>query len=141
MKRLLFVLCHPRLYVLMRKEVEHLVLFHTACMMNENETPTVWDIDNIHEMMNKILTLIYMSPEIRDWFKKSTPIVRDCLKWTLFLSRFKLLSVSREEVKRCFDLYENALNVVSKCRENPTMTDAIHAHLFAMNAFENGELK
>lgn len=136
MKKLFAILRHPRLYVLMKIETERLVLFHTACMMNENETPTVWDIDNIHEMMNKILELIYQSQGIREWFKKSSQTLSACLKWTLFLSRFKLLSVSREEVKRCFDLYENALNMVSKCRENPTMTDAIHAHLFAVNAFE-----
>lgn len=136
MKKLFAILRHPRLYVLMKIETERLVLFHTACMVNENETPTVWDIDNIHEMMNKILELIYQSQGIREWFKKFSPTLRACLKWTLFLSRFKMLSVSREEVKRCFDLYENALNVVSKCRENPTMTDAIRAHLFAMNSFE-----
>lgn len=133
MKRLLAIVRHPVLYCWMRMEAERMLILNGACAMLGIENPTIWELDQIHEKMNEILKILHDSPEMRKWFK-GMPNVRFNIRWTLFLSRFRLLSVTREDVKRLLDLYNNALNVLSK--ENPTITDVVSTHIMMIRMFE-----
>lgn len=133
MKKLLAILRHPILYFWIRMESERMVLLHAACTMLGLDKPTVWDIDRIHEKINECLFTFHNSPEMRKWFK-SLPSINASLRWTMFMSRFKCLAVTRDDVRRLIDLFNNAVNVLSK--ENVTIEDVVAVHRVMAMSFE-----
>ena len=134
MKRLLAIVRHPILYFWVRMESERMVLLHAACtMLGGIEKPTVWDIDRIHEKMNMALHIFHNDASIRKWFKDKRSVGAG-LKWTLFLSRFKQLNVTRDDVRRLIDLFNNAVNVLSK--KNVTIDDVVAVHRIMAMSFE-----
>ena len=131
LKRMCAILKHPYLFYQMVRDKERMVIFHCACTLMELDKPTVWEVDKIHAMMNEALLNIYRD---RPVFAAQREIC-DKLFWTLLVSRFKQLSVTREDTRRCLELYDNCVSVLPK--ENVTVEDAVIAHIVMVNKFEH----
>ena len=131
LKRMFSILKHPHLFYQMVRDKERMVIFHCACTLMGLDKPTVWEVDKIHETMNEALLNIYRD---RQLFAAQREIC-DKLFWTLLVSRFKQLSVTREVTRRCLELYDNCVSVLPK--ENVTVEDAVIAHIVMVSKFEN----
>lgn len=114
-------------------EAERMLLLNAACSMLGIEKPTIWDLDRIHECINSILKLFHDSPDMRKWFK-GLRTVNSNLRLTLFISMFKCIVLERKDVKRLLDLYNNAVNVLSK--DNVTISDVVDTHIIMVKFFE-----
>ena len=131
MKRLLAIATHPRMYYFFRRGLERMVLLHAACEMLHIKDPTVWDVDRVKDILNKILEAIHEDPHLLDGNK----IVCEHLFWTIMLSRFKKLTISRETTKRILDEYNFTVEHIKK--ENITSFDVITTHVLMVKMFGN----
>ena len=60
-----------------------------------------------------------------------TPIVKQRLFWTMFLSKFKKLEITREEAKMVLDFYNHMRGDISDLIEHGSITNS-KADLFAV---------
>ena len=85
------------------KVKEKMLLFCAACMHDEIEDPTVWDVDTLHKSLLDFLELVRSNPK----FYFSSPKLAIGMFWHLFISLFKKMDFPREDVKMCLDNYTN----------------------------------
>ena len=131
MKRLFAIIRHPRLYHWFRKTQERMVVLNAACKLLEIQEPTVWDVDRIHNAMCDILGCIHRNPRMFH----DMPIIEDNLYWTILMSKFKRLSISREETKRVLDEYDFTIQYLGGTGKNPTMVDVVSSHVMMVKLF------
>lgn len=131
MKRLFKILSHPILFCAIVRDKERMCVFHCACTLLGIQKPTVWDVDRINEMTNKVMSGFHDSNS----FFTDSKTMWERLGWTLLVSKFKRISVPREVTKQCLDLYNNVVSVLSK--EDVTVEDATIAHEIMVSNFEN----
>ena len=103
MKRMFAILKHPIDYFNLVKMREWVVLLQASTVILKIDEPSVWDVDRIHKNINAMYGILYKDPNV---LKKSKLLCRH-LFWTIFLSRFKRLEMSRERAKRIIDFYEH----------------------------------
>ena len=103
MRKLIAIAQHPVDYFNLVRLREWVVLLQASTMMIKIDEPSVWDVDRIHQNINAMYGIFHKDPNI---LKESKLLCR-CLFWTLFLSRFKLLEISRERAKYVLDFYEH----------------------------------
>ena len=106
MKRLLAIALHPITYFRFKKNQEMMVLFSTSCQLLGIDKPSIWDVDHIHDAMYKLLCILHDDKHALDGLSN----VKSTLYWTLLVSRFKQLTITREETRNMFDLYQFTLN-------------------------------
>ena len=106
MKRLLAIALHPITYFRFKKNQEMMELFSTSCKFLGIDKPSIWDIDNICDSTNKLLCILHDDRHVLD----GLPNVKSTLYWTLLMSRFKQLTITREETRELLDLYQFTLN-------------------------------
>ena len=109
MKRLLAIALHPLTYFRLKRMQEWIVLLWASAKFLDIEKPSVWDVDRIHETINQVYRAFHECPDILN----ITPTVKRRLFWTIFLSKFKTLEITREEAKRVLDLYNNTCGYIS----------------------------
>ena len=127
MKRLLAIALHPIVYFRIKRMQEWIVLLWASTNMLEIESPSVWDVDRIHETINRIYMAFHEYPVALD----DTPLAKKRLFWTLFLSKFKTLEITREEAKMVLDFYNNMQGDLSQLIDEKGITD-FKADLFAV---------
>ena len=106
MKRLLAIALHPITYFRFKKYKEMMVLFSISCKFLGIDKPSVWDIDNIHDAMCKLLCILHDDKYALDGLSN----VKSSLYWILLASKFKQLTITRAKVKELLDLYQFTLN-------------------------------
>jgi len=102
MKRMFAILTHPVDYFNLVRLREWVVMLQASTMMLNIDEPSVWDVDRIHKNINAMYELFYKDPNILNENK----MVCKHLFWTLLLSRFKRLEISRQRAKYILDFYE-----------------------------------
>ena len=103
MKRLLAIALHPITYFRFKRMQEWIVLLWASTRMLKIEEPSVWDVDRIHETINRMYGAFHECPTLLD----DTPISKQRLFWTMFLSKFKTLEITRDESKMVLDFYND----------------------------------
>ena len=91
------------------------------------DEPSVWDVDRIHETINLVYKEFHECPTMLD----DTPIVKQRLFWTMFLSKFKKLEITREEAKLVLEFYNEMRGELAQMIEEKDVTD-LKADLFAV---------
>lgn len=102
MKRMFAILKHPVDYFNLVRLREWVVMLQASTMMLKIDEPSVWDVDRIHQNINAMYEVFHKDPNIL----KESKLLRKHLFWTLLLSRFKRLEISRERAKYILDFYE-----------------------------------
>ena len=103
MKRMFSILKHPIDYFNLVRLREWVVMLQASTMMLKIDEPSVWDVDRIHQSINAMYEVFHKDPNVLNENKT----VRKHLFWTLLLSRFKQLKISRERAKYILDFYEH----------------------------------
>ena len=127
MRRLLAIALHPVMYFRIKRMQEWIVLLWASTNMLEIESPSVWDVDRIHETINRIYAAFHEYPAALD----AMPLAKKRLFWTLFLSKFRTLEITREEAKLVLDFYNNMQGDLSQLIDEKGITD-LKADLFAV---------
>ena len=127
MRRLLAIALHPVMYFRIKRMQEWIVLLWASTNMLEIESPSVWDVDRIHETINRIYAAFHEYPPALD----AMPLAKKRLFWTLFLSKFKTLEITREEAKLVLDFYNNMQGDLSQLIDEKGITD-FKADLFTV---------
>ena len=127
MKRLLAITLHPITYFRFKRMQEWIVLLWASTKLLNIEEPSVWDVDRIHETINLVYKEFHECPTMLD----DTPIVKQRLFWTMFLSKFKKLEITREEAKMVLDFYNHMRGDISDLIEHGSITNS-KADLFAV---------
>lgn len=127
MRRLLAITLHPITYFRFKRMQEWIVLLWASTKLLNIEEPSVWDVDRIHETINLVYKEFHECPNILD----DTPIVKQRLFWTMFLSKFKKLEITREEAKMVLDFYNYMRGDISDLIEHGSITNS-KADLFAV---------
>lgn len=109
MKRLLAIALHPITYFRLKRMQEWIVLLWASAKFLDIEKPSVWDVDRVHEIINQVYGAFHEYSNILN----ITPTVKKKLFWTIFLSKFKTLEITREEAKRVLDFYNNTCVYIS----------------------------
>lgn len=102
MKRMFAILMHPVDYFNLVRLREWVVLLHASTTILKIDDPSVWDVDRIHKNINAMYEVFHKDPNIL----KESKLLCKHLFWTLLLSRFKRLEISRERAKYVLDFYE-----------------------------------
>jgi hypothetical protein len=102
MKRMFAILTHPVDYFNLVRLREWVVMLQASTMMLKIDEPSVWDVDRIHQNINAMYGVIHEDPNVL----KESKLLCKHLFWTLLLSRFKQLEISRERAKYVLDFYE-----------------------------------
>lgn len=103
MKRMFAILTHPVDYFNLVRLREWVVMLQAATIMLKIDEPSVWDVDRIQQNINAMYGVFHEDPNI---LKENKTVCRH-LFWTLLLSRFKRLEISRERAKYVLDFYEH----------------------------------
>ena len=103
MKRMFAILMHPVDYFNLVRLREWVVLLHASTTMLKIDDPSVWDVDRIHKNINAMYGIFHKNPNVL----KESKLLCNHLFWTLLLSRFKRLEISREKAKYILDFYEH----------------------------------
>ena len=103
MKRMFAILTHPINYFNLVRLREWVVMLQASTMMLKIDEPSVWDVDRIHQNVNAMYEVFHEDPNVLN----DNKILRRHLFWTLLLSRFKRLEISRERAKYILDFYEH----------------------------------
>lgn len=119
MKRLLAIALHPVMYFRFKRMQEWIVLLWASTTMLKIEEPSVWDVDRIHDNINRMYEAFHECPTLLD----DTPISKQRLFWTMFLSKFKKLELTREEAKMVLDFYNSIRGDISNLIEEKGITD------------------
>ena len=127
MKRLLAITLHPITYFRFKRMQEWIVLLWASTKLLNIEEPSVWDVDRIHETINQVYEAFHECPTMLDY----TPIVKQRLFWTMFLSKFKKLEITREEAKLVLEFYNEMRGELAQMIEEKDVTD-LKADLFAV---------
>lgn len=127
MKRLLAITLHPITYFRFKRMQEWIVLLWASTNLLKIDEPSVWDVDRIHETINRVYEAFHECPTMLD----DTPIVKQRLFWTMFLSKFKKLKITREEAKMVLDFYNYMRGDISDLIEHGSITNS-KADLFAV---------
>lgn len=127
MKRLLAIALHPVMYFRFKRMQEWIVLLWASTNLLKIEEPSVWDVDRIRETINQMYVVFHECPGILN----GTPLSKQRLFWTLFLSKFKTLEITREEAKMVLDFYNNIRGDISDLIEKKGITD-LKADLFTV---------
>lgn len=115
------------MYFQFKRMQEWIVLLWASTNMLGIEEPSVWDVDRIHETINRIYAAFHEYPDALN----DTPLSKQRLFWTLFLSRFKTLEITREESKMVLDFYNHMRGDISDLIEKKGITD-LKADLFTV---------
>lgn len=102
MKRMFAILTHPINYFNLVRLRELVVMFQASTMMLKIDEPSVWDVDRIQQNINAMYEVFYKNPNVL----KESKLLCKHLFWTILLSRFKQLEISREMAKYVLDFYE-----------------------------------
>ena len=102
MKRMFAILTHPVDYFNLVRLREWVVMLQASTMMLKIDEPSVWDVDRIHKNINAMYGVFHEDPNVL----KESKLLCKHLFWTLLLSRFKQLEISRERAKYVLDFYE-----------------------------------
>ena len=127
MKRILAIAFHPITYFRFKRMQEWIVLLWASATMLKIEEPSVWDVDRIHETINRVYGAFHECPDMLD----DTPEAKQRLFWTLFLSRFKRLEITREEAKMVLDFYNDMQGSLFHLIEKKGITD-LKADMFTI---------
>lgn len=127
MKRLLAIALHPVMYFRFKRMQEWIVLLWASTNLLKIDEPSVWDVDRIHETINQIYGAFHEHPDILN----DTPLAKRRLCWTMFLSKFKRLEITREEAKLVLDFYNSMRGDISDLIEEKGITD-LKADLFTV---------
>ena len=127
MKRLLAIALHPVMYFRFKRMQEWIVLLWASTSMLKIEEPSVWDVDRIHETINRVYAAFHECPTLLD----DTPISKRRLFWTMYLSKFKTLEITREEAKLVLDFYNDMRGDLAQMIEEKGVTD-LKADLFTV---------
>ena len=127
MKRLLAIALHPITYFRFKRMQEWIVLLWASTTMLEIDEPSVWDVDRIHETINRVYGAFHECPDMLD----DNPLAKQRLFWTLFLSKFKKLEITREEAKLVLDFYNDMRGDMSHLFEQKGVVD-LKADMFAV---------
>jgi hypothetical protein len=127
MKRILAIAFHPITYFRFKRMQEWIVLLWASATMLKIEEPSVWDVDRIHETINRVYGAFHECPYMLD----DTPEAKQRLFWTLFLSRFKRLEITREEAKMVLDFYNDMQGSLFQLIEKKGITD-LKADMFTI---------
>ncbi len=127
MRRLLAIALHPVMYFRFKRMQEWIVLLWASTNLLKIDEPSVWDVDRIHETINRMYGAFHECPTMLD----DTPISKRRLFWTMFLSKFKKLEITREEAKLVLDFYNNMRGDISDLIEEKGITD-LKADLFTV---------
>ena len=127
MKRLLAIALHPIAYFRIKRMQEWIVLLWASTNLLEIESPSVWDVDRIHETINRIYVAFREYPNVLN----DNPLAKQRLFWTLFLSKFMTLEITREEAKLVLDFYNNMQGDLSQLIDEKGITD-LKADLFTV---------
>ena len=103
MKRMFAILKHPIDYFNLVRLREWVVLLQASTIMLKIDEPSVWDVDRIHQNINAMYEIFHKDPNV---LNKNKTVCKH-LFWTLLLSRFKRLEISRESAKYILDFYEH----------------------------------
>ena len=103
-----------------------MLLWASTKLLNIEE-PSVWDVDRIHETINQVYEAFHECPTMLD----DTHIVKQRLFWTMFLSKFKKLEITREEAKMVLEFYNDMRGELAQMIEEKDVTD-LKADLFAV---------
>ena len=127
MKRLLAIALHPVMYFRFKRMQEWIVLLWASTTMLKIDEPSVWDVDRIHETINHIYMALHEYPNALD----DKPLAKQRLFWTLLLSKFKQLEITREEAKLVLDFYNDMQGDIYNLIEEKGITD-FKADVFAV---------
>ena len=127
MKRLLAIALHPVMYFRFKRMQEWIVLLWASTNLLKIDEPSVWDVDRIHETINRMYGAFHECPTMLD----ATPVSKGRLFWTMFLSKFKTLEITREEAKLVLDFYNSMRGDISDLIEEKGITD-LKADLFTV---------
>ena len=127
MKRLLAIALHPITYFRFRRMQEWIVLLWASTTMLKIDEPSVWDVDRIHETINRVYEAFHECPDMLD----DNPLAKKRLFWTLLLSKFKRLEITREEAKLVLNFYNDIQGDISNLIEKKGITD-FKADVFAV---------
>ena len=127
MKRLLAITLHPITYFQFKRMQEWIVLLWASTNLLKIDEPSVWDVDRIYETINQMYNAFHECPTMLD----NTPIVKQRLFWTMFLSKFKKLEITREEAKLVLEFYNEMRGELAQMIEEKDVTD-LKADLFAV---------
>ena len=103
MRRMFAILKHPVDYFNLVRLREWVVMLQASTMMLKIGEPSVWDVDRIQRNINAMYEVFHEDPNVL----KENKLVCKRLFWTLLLSRFKRLEMSRERAKYVLDCYEH----------------------------------
>ena len=103
MKRMFAILKHPVDYFNLVRLREWVVLLHASTTILNIDELSVWDVDRIQQNINAIYGIFHKNPNVM----KKSKLLRKHLFWTLLLSRFNRLEMSREKAKLILDFYEH----------------------------------
>lgn len=131
MKRLLAIATHPWMYYQFRKGQEQMVLLFAACHFLNIKDPTLWDVDRLNVALNQILEALHEDPHLLDDNKP----VMEHLFWTRALSRFKKLTITREETRVMMEKYNFTIDHIKK--DNPSTFDVVMTHILMVKMFGN----
>ena len=109
MRRLLAIALHPITYFRFKRMQEWFVLLEASTVMLKIDDPSVWDVDRIQENINRMYDVFHKDPTIFDDMQTT----KKQLFWTLLLSRFKRLEITREEAKMVLDFYDCMRNDIA----------------------------
>ena len=101
---------HPITYFRFKRMQEWLVLLQASTMMLKIDEPNVWDVDRIHENINRMYDVFHKDPSAFN----DMQTIKKQLFWTLLLSRFKRLELAREEAKMVLDFYNYMRDDISE---------------------------
>ena len=127
MKRLLAIAFHPITYFRFKRMQEWIVLLWASTTMLNIDEPSVWDVDRIHETINRVYGAFHECPDMLN----DNPLAKQRLFWTLFISKFKRLEITREEAKLVLDFYTDMRGDMSRLFEKKGVVD-LKADLFAV---------
>ncbi len=127
MKRLLAIALHPITYFRFKRMQEWIVLLWASTNLLKIDELSVWDVDRIHETINRMYGVFHECPTLLD----DTPISKQRLFWTMLLSKFKKLEITREESKLVLDFYNSIRGDISNMIERKGITD-LKADLFTV---------
>ena len=102
MRKLIAIARHPVDYFDLVRLREWVVMLQASAMLLKIDEPSVWDVDRIRQNINDMYEVFHKDPNVLNENK----VVCRHLFWTLLLSRFKKLEISRERAKYVLDFYE-----------------------------------
>ena len=118
---------HPITYFRFKRMQEWIALLWAATNLLKIDEPSVWDVDRIHDTINQIYGAFHECPDLLD----DTPLAKQRLFWTMFLSKFKKLEITREEAKLVLDFYNTMQGDLSDMIEKSGVTD-LKADMFSV---------